>query len=141
MKIFNLFMVGALALTIVACKSGKDNLVGTWGVESVDMSEMLAGLNEEEKAMYESFLPMMEEAFKSMEMTFTKDGKMTTKAAMMGQESNDEGTWKLSDDGKKLTTTTNGKTEDITIEKLTASEMVLIMEADGMKIKMNMKKK
>jgi uncharacterized lipoprotein NlpE involved in copper resistance len=141
MKLFNLFMVGALALTMFACKSAKDNLVGTWGVDSVDMSEMLEGLSEEEKAMYESFLPMMEEAFKSMEMTFNADGTMTTKAEMMGQASNDEGTWKLSDDGKTLTTKTGDKSEDITVEKLTSSELVLAMDADGMKMKLNMKKK
>lgn len=141
MKLFNVFMVGVLALALVACKGGKDNLVGTWGVDSVDMSEMLAGLSEEERAMYESFMPMMEEAFKTMEMTFNADGTMTTKANMMGQESNDEGTWKLSDDGKTLTTTTGGKSEDIAVETLTASELVLAMDADGMKMKMNMKKK
>ena len=141
MKLFNVFMVGVLALTMVACKSGKDNLVGTWGVESVDMSEMLAGLTEEEKAMYESFMPMMEEAFKKMEMTFKADGTMTTKANMMGQESSDEGTWTLSDDGKTLTTTTGGKEEKIAVEKLTSSELTLAMDAEGMKMKLIMKKK
>ena len=141
MKLFNVFMVGVLALTMVACKSGKDNLVGTWGVESVDMSEMLAGLTEEEKAMYESFMPMMEEALKTMEMTFKADGTMTTKANMMGQESSDEGTWTLSDDGKTLTTTTGGKEEKIAVEKLTSSELTLAMDAEGMKMKLIMKKK
>lgn len=134
-------MVGVLALALVACKGGKDNLVGTWGVDSVDMSEMLAGLSEEERAMYESFMPMMEEAFKTMEMTFNADGTMTTKASMMGQESNDEGTWTLSDDGKTLTTTTGGKEENIAVEKLTSSELTLAMDADGMKMKLMMKKK
>jgi DNA replication initiation complex subunit (GINS family) len=142
MKLFNLFMVGALALTMLACKSsGKDALVGTWGVESVDMSAMLAGMSEEEKKMYESFLPMMEEAMKSMVMTFKADGKMETKASMMGQENTDKGTWKLSEDGKTLTTETGGKKEDIKIESLDDSKMVLVMNLDGSSMKMTMKKK
>ena len=142
MKLFNLFMISALALVMFACKgSGKDALVGTWGVEDVDMSAMLEGMSDEEKAMYESFLPMMQEAMKSMEMTFNADGTMTTKAEMMGQASNDEGTWTLSEDEKTLTTETNGKKEDIKIESLDGSKMVLAMDADGSVMKMTMKKK
>jgi hypothetical protein len=142
MKLFNLFMVGAVTLMMFSCGgSGKDALVGTWGVESVDMSDMLKGMSEEEKAMYESFLPMMEEAMKSMEMTFNADGTMAMKSAMMGQETNEKGKWKLSEDEKTLSTDTNGKKEDITIESLSGSNMVLVMESEGSKIKMNMKKK
>ena len=129
-------------LTMVACKgSGKDAIVGTWGVEDVDMSDMLAGLSDEEKGMYEAFLPMMEEAMKSMEMTFNADGTMETSASMMGQENKDSGKWSLSEDGKTLTTETNGNKEDIKVESLDGSKMVLAMENDGSVMKLMMKKK
>lgn len=142
MKLLNLFMVGALALALVACKgSGKDALIGSWGVEDVDMSEMLNGLSDEEKAMYEAFLPMMQEAFKSMEFTFNADGTMETKASMMGQDNNTKGTWTLSDDGKTLTTESEGKKEEIKVESLSSSEMVLAMNVDGTNMKLKMKKK
>lgn len=105
------------------------------------MSEMLNGVPEEEKAMYEAFLPMMDEAFKTMLLTFRADGTMTTKASVMGTESNDEGTWIMSKDGKTLTTTSNGKSDNLIIEKLTKSAMLLVLDADGMKVKLLMKKK
>lgn len=142
MKLLNLFLVGVLTLTLIACKGGgKDAIVGTWGVEDIDMSDMLSGLSEEEKGMYEAFLPMMEEAMKSMEMTFNADGTMETKASMMGQENVDSGTWSLSEDGKTLTTDTDGNKEDIKVESLDGSKMVLAMENEGSVMKMTMKKK
>ena len=135
-------MVGALTLTMFACGgSGKDALVGTWGVDKIDMSAMLEGMSAEEKAMYESFLPMMEEAMKSMEMTFNADGTMKMKAAMMGQETNEEGKWTLSEDEKTLTTDVKGKKEDMKIESLDGSTMVLAMDMDGSPAKLTMKKK
>jgi hypothetical protein len=75
-----------------------------------------------------------------MLLTFRADGTMSTKANMMGTESSDEGTWVLSKDGKTLTTTSNGKTDNIVIEKLTKSVMLLVLDADGMKVKLLMKK-
>jgi hypothetical protein len=44
-------------------------------------------------------------------------------------------------DGKTLTTTTGGKEEKIAVEKLTSSELTLAMDAEGMKMKLMMKKK
>lgn len=148
-------MVSALALVMFACKSGsKNDVIGTWGVEEVDMSALLAGVSEEEKEMAEAFLPMMEEAMKSMEMTFEKDGdkaglksalkagKFTMKASMMGQEQNEEGTWTLSDDGKVLTTkTAEGPESKMNIESMAGNKMVVNSEMDGQIVKMTFVKK
>jgi hypothetical protein len=145
MRTINIFLALLLVVATTSSfstgKKPRKLILGTWGVESVDMSEMMSGLSDEEKAMYESFMPMMEEAFKSMEMTFNTDGTMTTKASMMGQESVDEGTWKLSDDGKTLTTYNGGGSENVAVEKLTKSTLLLALDADGMKLKLLMKKK
>jgi hypothetical protein len=144
MRTINIFLalllIVATTSSFSAGKKPSKLIIGTWGVESVDMSEMLNGVPEEEKAMYEAFLPMMDEAFKTMLLTFRADGTMSTKANMMGTESSDEGTWVLSKDGKTLTTTSNGKTDNIVIEKLTKSVMLLVLDADGMKVKLLMKK-
>lgn len=136
-------MVSALALVMFACKSGsKNDVIGTWGVEEVDMSALLAGVSEEEKEMAEAFLPMMEEAMKSMEMTFEKEGKFTMKASMMGQEQNEEGTWTLSDDGKVLTTkTAEGPESKMNIESMAGNKMVVNSEMDGQIVKMTFVKK
>jgi hypothetical protein len=143
MKIFNVFIISALALTLFACKGGvKNDIVGAWGVEEVDMSALLAGIPEEEKAMAEAFMPMMEEAMKSMEMTFEKEGKFTMKASMMGQDQNEEGTWSLSDDGKVLTTkTSEGPESKMNIESMSGNKMVVNSDMDGQTVKMTFVKK
>jgi K(+)-stimulated pyrophosphate-energized sodium pump len=130
-----------IGLVIAPILGDHNSLVGTWGVEEVDMSEMLAGFSDEEKAMYEAFLPSLESAFKTMEMTFNQDGTMTTEVEMMGQKNSEQGSWKLSKDGKVLTTETGGKTDDLKIEKMTSSSMTLVMDDEGMKMKLMMKKK
>lgn len=143
MKLLNVFMVSALALVMFACKGGgKDAVVGTWGVDNVDFSSMLEGLSEDERGMYEAFLPMMEEAMKSMEMTFAKDGKFTMKAAMMGEEQSEEGTWSLSDDAKVLTTVAADGQENIfNIQELSAKKMVVSSDLDGQTVGMTFVKK
>lgn len=111
-------------------------IVGTWGVDSVDLTSMLDGLSEEEKGMYEAFLPMMEEAMKSMEMTYEKDGKFIMKASILGQDQSEEGTWFLSEDGKVLTTKFSDVEENaMTILELSAKKMVVNTDIDGQQIK------
>jgi serine/threonine protein kinase len=134
-------VVLGLGLFIPHILERNNNLVGIWGVEEVDMSEMLAGFSDEEKAMYEEFLPSLESAFKTMEMTFNQDGTMTTEVEIMGQKNSEQGSWKLSKDGKVLTTETGGKTDDMKIEKMTSSHLTLVMDDEGMKMKLMMKKK
>jgi eukaryotic-like serine/threonine-protein kinase len=115
-------------------------IMGTWEVEEVDMPEMLAGYSDEEKAMFEH-LATFEEAFKTMKMTFKEDGTMSTEVEMMGQKNTENGTWKLTGNGKILSTETAGQTDNMTIEKLSSSKMTLVMDGDGMKMKLMMKKK
>jgi hypothetical protein len=62
MKLFSPFIILLVFLSATSPKLTKHEkkLVGIWKVESVDMSQMLNNLSEEEKALYESFMPMME---------------------------------------------------------------------------------
>lgn len=116
-------------------------LVGTWNVESVDLSEMMSALPEDQREMYQVMKPMMEDLFKSMVMTFKKDGTMNTKITFMDEESSDDGTWALSTDGKTITSTANGNSNEIKIIEMSKLTMKISLEAEGMKIGLDLKKK
>lgn len=138
-KLVNVIFVSAVALVMFACNSDKkSDLVGVWNVDSVDFSEMLKGLDEEELEMYEAFLPMMEESMKSMTLTLAEDGIMTVQSNAMGQEMKEQGTWSLSDDGKELTTTSDsGEDTVMLIQEVTSSSMKVNLEsAEGLVYKM-----
>lgn len=142
MKVLNLLLIGTLTIALLACKGGgKEALIGTWGVDEIDMSGMVEGMTEDEKARFELAKPMMEQAMKSMEMIFNADGSMETRISYMGQQNSDTGKWSLSEDGKALTTTMGGATEEIKLENLNNKTMVMVMESQGASMKMNMSKK
>ena len=148
MKKLGLLGIAFVFLTLSSCAVSKNNavstknIVGTWCIEEVDMSALLSGIPEEERAMAEAFLPMMEEAMKSMEMTFEKAGKFTMKASIMGQDQKELGTWSLSDDGKVLTTKTKvGAGNKMNIASLSGNKMVVNSDMDGQTVKMTFVKK
>jgi hypothetical protein len=141
MKLFSPILILFLALPLAMNLSKTEKrLVGTWQCTNVDFSEMLAGMNDDDKAMYQAFLPMMEEIFLSFKMTFKNDYVLSTEVASGADVSVEEGTWALSADGKTMTTTTNGSSSDISIQSLTSKEMILLLESEGMKMKMTMTK-
>lgn len=141
MKLLNLFMLTTLTLALFSFKSiEKNKIIGTWTVVDIDMSDMLIGISEEERELYEAFLPMFKEAFSSMVFTFNADGTMETSASMLGEETSSQGSWRLSDDGKTLITKNEEKQEEILIESLSDSEMVLNFIYDDVNIKLKMKK-
>lgn len=141
MKLFSpvLILFFALPLAMNLNKTEKC-LVGTWQCSKVDFSEMLQGMNDDEKALYQAFLPMMEEIFLSFKMTFKNDYVLLTEVASGNDVSIEEGTWALNVDGKTIKTTTNGSSSDISIQSLTSKEMILLLESEGMKMKMTMTK-
>lgn len=143
MKTVKLFVMSALLVVMASCggNSPKELIVGKWQVTDIDLSSMLATVPEEQKAFVESMIPKMEEAMKTMVMTFEKDGNVTTKATMMGDTREDKGTYKISEDGKKLSVTTNSKTEEMDIESISKGDMVVSSKIEGNSIKMTLKKK
>lgn len=142
MKLFNAFLIGAVAVVMAACGgSAKDNLVGEWQVQEVDMSSVMETIPEEQRAFMEAMLPMMEEAMKSMTMNFSADGKVVTKSAMMGQEQEEEGTWELSEDGKTLTIDNKGNKQSMNIDELSGSTMKVTVKEDEGSFSMTFGKK
>ena len=90
--------------------------------------------------MYDAFLPMMEEAILSLQMTFNADGSYTSEMTMFEELSKNEGTWQLSADGKTLKTTVKESDEVMMVESISSKEMVLMVESGGMKWKIFMAK-
>ena len=142
MKWMKYAAIAALSVVVIACSSSpKDKLIGKWQVTAVDASEMLKTIPEEQKAFVEKMIPQFEEMMKTIVMTFEKDGKMNTKANMMGKTSDENGTYTLSEDGKELSIKTKGDAQKMKIESMTDKEMKIEADMDGAKIKMTLVKK
>ncbi len=139
------FNLGALLLMVsgslvfTSCKDDDDDnepespLVGVWAYESVDISitinevdfidyiiEAFDLTQAEAEEFEEEFIEEMNE-FDGMKWTFTKDSKFT----VTSPEGNENGTWSLSADNKKLSLTSGTETDVITVKSLTSSKMEL----------------
>ncbi len=132
MKILNLLFVGLVALTIVSC--GESNpMVGKWKLDGVNVDKAIASFPEDQK---EFARKMMSSAFEQvkgkMKLTFEKDGKFVVESpAQDGKINTENGTWTLSADKKKLSTTVSGKKETISVIENTDARLVLGMSAQG----------
>jgi hypothetical protein len=116
------------------------HLIGTWRVVEVDLSEMLVNLSDEDREMYELFLPLFEETFLSLSLSFDAYGKFMSRTNTEFGSKESVGAWDLSDDGRVLTTFTKDNTEEMMIEKLSETEMRLILDANDMIIKLRLEK-
>jgi 3,4-dihydroxy-2-butanone 4-phosphate synthase len=141
MKLFSPVLLLFLALPLMQqLNKTEKKVVGVWKSTKVDFTDMLIGISDEERAMYDAFLPMMEEAILSLQMTFNADGSYTSEMTMFEELSKNEGTWQLSADGKTLKTTVKESDEVMTVESISSKEMVLMVEGEGMKWKIFMAK-
>jgi 3,4-dihydroxy-2-butanone 4-phosphate synthase len=141
MKLFSPVLLLFLALPLMQqLNKTEKKVVGVWKSTKVDFTDMLTGISDEERAMYDAFLPMMEEAILSLQMTFNADGSYTSEMTMFEELSKNEGTWQLSEDGKTLKTTVKESDEVMTVESISSKEMVLMVEGEGMKWKIFMAK-
>lgn len=137
MKSIQFFVLGFLTVILFSCtgSSVAEQVLGTWKVTEADFSQILNSVPEEQKAFVESMIPQMEQAMKSSEMTFSKDGNFITKSSLMGQTMENKGTYKVSEDGTAITMTSNGKTSDFKIESITGKEMKVTSIVDKSAIK------
>ena len=141
MKLFSPVLLLFLALPLMQqINKTEKKVVGVWKSTKVDFTDMLTGISDEERAMYDAFLPMMEEAILSLQMTFNADGSYTSEMTMFEELSKNEGTWQLSADGKTLKTTVKESDEVMMVESISSKEMVLMVEGGGMKWKIFMAK-
>jgi hypothetical protein len=115
-------------------------LVGVWQCTEVDFSDFVSKLSPEDKVMFDAMMPMMDEAFKTLKLTFKADGTYISYLNAMGEESENTGTWKLSEDAKSINTQLNETEEVLSVVSLTKSEMVLEFDSNGLKTKLKLVK-
>lgn len=137
--LFSLAMVFFALSSFIVVK--KETIIGSWRVEKVDLSAMIMNLPDEDKPMMEKFLPLFEESFKTIEMTFEKTGNHTISNSIVGAAEEDKGTWSLSEDGQTIITMVNGAESVYTIESATDKTLVIVFELEGDMIKLEMVKK
>lgn len=131
MKLFNVFLLGAVTFFLVACGSAepKDKLVGTWAVTSVSFQELIDNMSDEQIQMIEAagmtlmdLLEEAEEEMKKMKMSFDAEGNVTITGTRGGDQT---GTWSLNEDAKVLTIVTDNKSDELEIKSLESSSMMV----------------
>ena len=137
-NIFKLILPLVVIGFLLACNEGpKGLIVKKWqisDVKSAAIDEMVAKSAQDTGmgAMMGQMMKQMLDAMKGATMEFTKDGKYSTVSKMEGKEEKEEGTYEVSEDGKKLTTTDkSGKKTVVSISELSAEKLSLKMDDDG----------
>ncbi len=137
MKIYGILVLAILSLSLTTNTGNKKiakKLVGTWSVERVDFSEMLKSMNEEDKAMAEMFMPMMEEGLKTLTWTFSKNGDFNSKSEFFGEKIDVKGSWNTSADGKLLNMIADGEKDECKLISLDKKKLVVSRDAEGVPI-------
>ncbi len=94
-----------------------ETIVGKWQFDNMDMGRPIPA---DKKAQWDA---MMTEMKKTTTYEFTASGEVTFNAAMGGKSETQTGTWKLSDDGKKITTNIKGKEKTEDVAELTPNKL------------------
>ena len=103
------------------------SIVGVWKLSDVDLG-MTAPKGQEK-----TFEDLKKDMIAKTVYTFTADA--ITMESPMGKSA---GTYKL--EGDKLTTVINNKTDAVTVQSLSANELILVIEERGTKMVMTFKK-
>ena len=118
-----------IALVLSSCAP---SIVGEWQLSNFDMGMEIP---EEQKEMFDK---MIEEMKENSTIVFKADGTFTSKQSVMGEVTEETGTYKL--DGDKLSTTADGKTEELNVE-LSKSSLVINVVDRGQKMSMTFERK
>lgn len=116
-KLIYLFLFAGIV--VVGCNSGKpkDLIINKWKISDINIPNT---------PMPDS---IKQELMKGT-MEFTKDGTMS----LTGMGNDQSGTYSVSEDGKTLTTVSNGKTEASEINELTKTKLVITDKTNGAKL-------
>jgi hypothetical protein len=116
-------------------------LVGDWVFDKINFADYIQERTENDLAMLEVYRPVLEESFQSIEFTFTANKKMVTRSQGMSNEGVEDVNWQIIDNGTVLSTSTEMATEYMAIGKLSANELVLIIDTGDMQFGLCLKKK
>ena len=121
----------SIALLSSCAKTPSENLVGEWKITDIKTTYEVP---EDQIEAYKEALEGMKESSK---MTYNADG--TYEKNISGEIT--KGEWNISEDGKKLTETTeNGSIESVILSEITDSKLVTISELDDTKNTMTFEK-
>lgn len=144
-----LLAITVVAVAMVSCgNKAKDMVAKKWQlneIKSDDFDKQMADLKVQAdttkdsamKAMLQQNLeayPKMMEEMKKSTFEYKADGNYEASMSAMGKSMTMKGTWKLSEDGKKLISTDDKqKSDTATIETLTAEKLVIVSNQGGSK--------
>lgn len=132
-KVLSYFLAILMVVGLFACKGGKSDLLAAkWKISNLsDGREVPADQKE-------AVDKMMAEMLKDSYLEFKKDGNFDFSIAGKSQK----GTWKLNDEGTKLTLKEEGKNaeENMNVADLSDSKVTLSEDAAGQKIKFSLTK-
>lgn len=138
--IFLLIAFMSTSMQYSASNFNKD-ILGTWIFDKIEFV-FDANVDQEEREFIEVFMvPMLEEGLSYVQMSFYADGTMRTIVDAPDESSEDNGSWHLSPDGKVLTMQYEDGTDSHDVHLLNASNMVLAVEDEGIKLLMHLKKR
>lgn len=135
MKFKSLLMLGFVVFLAVACGGGKDAIQKSWTLEDIVIGDAaLEKIPAEQREMAKETMKGMIDGMKGkMNFEFKADGKAVAEApGFSGDVEKNEGTWKLSDDGKTLTVDIDGKAQDFKVVELSSSKLHIEQEGMGM---------
>ncbi len=117
-------------------KQLEKDLPGTWNVTRVDLSSFFTTLTDEEKEMYEAFLPQFEEALTNLQMVFFKDktGYVDDKSVESDGQIID--VWSISTNRNSLLLKMENTTEELDIQNYNSSnqKLKIALFSDGISV-------
>lgn len=125
MKLKNLFVCLFVAAMAISCqKSPKQLLTNTWSLDAIDFSEALKDVPAESREMMKKTMDTEMAKMKGkITFEFKEDGKaIATAPSFTGETKSEEGTWEISEDGKKVTIKNKERTDEFNVKTLTADE-------------------
>ncbi|MEN8122830.1 MAG: DUF5004 domain-containing protein [Bacteroidota bacterium] len=131
-KIFiSLLVIVSFALISSCSKSPAENMVGEWKITDIQTTDEIP---DEQLEVYKEAIEGMKESSK---MVYNNDGTYEKTISEMTTK----GTWKISEDGKTLSETSEeGTNESVQIVELSENKLVTVSELDETKNTMTFEK-
>lgn len=135
MKIKQLLFIGLFTAVLASC-GGKASIEKNWALDSYDMSQLMKDVPKEQQPQMQAAVDEMVKSQKGkLTLNMKEGGKLEMNTPdMMNQNKwkKTEGSWKLSSDGKTLTTVTEGKSQDFNVKELTSDKLTLELKEEKM---------
>jgi hypothetical protein len=138
MKLINRLIVVGTILILFSCSNNA--IEGKWILDSVNVEKAIANFPEAQKDFVRKSMTSAYEQIKGkMKIEFSKDAKFRIETpAQDGKMNVENGTWKLSEDKKTLTTTVDNKDETINVVEISSKKLIISIVAPSQAGEMEM---